>query len=85
MVLEGWHFYDSKTGKEVMADEKKHSDHRALFHLHAGGLHKWAGISTDKEVPEAKKREAAASDNPHVQKMGQFALNAEHFKGQKKA
>lgn len=64
------------------------SSHRALFHLRKGGLHNWArnqgweGKDSDP-LPEEYKHKAAASDIPHVQKMGQFSLNAEHFKGQK--
>ena len=59
---------------------KRNSDYRAVFHLRHGGLHKWAGVPEDEDVPQEKKEEAAHSDNPHTQKMGQFALNAEHFK-----
>jgi len=59
---------------------KRNSGYRAMFHLRKGGLHKAMGVPMDKPVPEEKKEEAAHSENPHVQKMGQFALNAEHFK-----
>jgi hypothetical protein len=56
------------------------SDHRALFHLRKGGLHQWArhhgftGSDSDP-LPEKYKTMAAASDNEHVRKMGQFAKN----------
>lgn len=58
---------------------KRNSGHRALFHLNKGGLHRWAGVPEGEPVPEAKKHEAANSDNPHVRKMGNFALSAEKF------
>ena len=66
-----------------MADQQKstrNSHHRAMFHLRKGGLHKHLGIPEGQPIPEEKKREAANSDNPHVAKMGQFALNAAKFK-----
>ena len=56
------------------------SDHRALFHLRKGGLHRWArsqgwsGSDSDP-LPESIKAKAKASDNPHVAKMGNFAMN----------
>ena len=62
----------------------RNSHHRAMFHLRQGGLHDWArkhgwsGSDSDP-LPESIKREAASSDNPHVSKMGHFALNAEKF------
>jgi hypothetical protein len=64
---------------------KKASPYRSLFHLRQGGLHNWArnqgwsGSDSDK-LPDKYKHQAAASDNPHVSKMGQFALNAKKFK-----
>jgi hypothetical protein len=56
------------------------SDYRAMHHLRRGGLHQWArqrgfeGKDSDP-LPEKYKTEAAASDNEHVRKMGQFAEN----------
>jgi len=67
-----------------MAEEKV-SPHRALFHLRKGGLHQWArshgftGSDSDP-LPDKFKKMAAASDNGHVAKMGNFALNAKKFK-----
>lgn len=57
----------------------RNSDYRANFHLRKGGLHKALGIKEGEEIPEAKKKAAANSDNPHMAKMGQFAMNAEKF------
>lgn len=63
----------------------KTSKYRAMFHLRKGGLHQWArkhgwsGSDSDP-LPDEYKHKAAASDNTHVQHMGQFALNAKHFK-----
>ena len=60
--------------------EAKVSSHRAKFHLRKGGLHQWArqhgftGSDSDP-LPEKYKTMAAASDNEHVRKMGQFAKN----------
>jgi hypothetical protein len=59
------------------------SDYRAVFHLRKGGLHKALGIAEGKPIPEEKKEEAANSSNPHMQKMGQFALNASHWSHKK--
>ena len=59
--------------------------HRAAFKVRAGGLHAgarnlgWSGKDSDP-LPDKYKHEAAASDNPHVQKMGQFALNSKKWK-----
>jgi N-acetylglutamate synthase-like GNAT family acetyltransferase len=56
------------------------SHHRAIFHLRKGGLHAWArhhgfkGSDSDP-LPESLKEEAKHSDNPHVAKMGNFAVN----------
>jgi hypothetical protein len=55
-----------------------------VFHLHKGGLHQWARTkgwkgSDSDPLPEKFKDEAAASNNPHVAKMGQFAKNSEKF------
>lgn len=59
--------------------------YRALFKLRKGGLHDWARSQGWKgkdgdPLPDEYKHKAAASDNSHVQKMGQFALNAKKFK-----
>lgn len=61
------------------------SPNRALFHLRKGGLHQWArnqgwkGKDGDP-LPDEYKHKAAASDTPHVAKMGNFALAAKKFK-----
>ena len=54
--------------------------HRTMIKVKKGKLHDWArrqgwsGKDSDT-LPDTYKHMAAASDNPHTQKMGQFALN----------
>jgi hypothetical protein len=56
--------------------QEKHSFTRAMHHLKHGALHRHFGVSEDKPLTQAQKEEAANSSNPHLRKMGQFALNA---------
>jgi hypothetical protein len=61
------------------------SHYRSIFKLRKGGLHEWArhhgwsGKDSDP-LPDEYKHKAAASENGHVAKMGNFALNAKKFK-----
>jgi hypothetical protein len=48
--------------------------HRAMSHLHEGGLHRHLGIPEGQPIPMEKKQEAANSDNPHVAAMGRLAV-----------
>lgn len=64
---------------EYSAKEKSHF-HRAMSHLHTGALHRHLGIAEDEPIPEAKKEEAAHSENPHVAAMGRMALAMSHWK-----
>jgi len=64
-------------------EPKRNSHHRAMFHLREGGLHQWARThgfkgSDSDPLPQEFKEKAANSDNEHVRKMGQFALNFGH-------
>lgn len=64
--------------------EERHSFHRAMSHLRKGALHRHLGVAEDKPIPHGKKVEASNSENPHVAKMGQMALNMEKWhKGKK--
>jgi N-acetylglutamate synthase-like GNAT family acetyltransferase len=64
---------------------ERNSDHRAIHGLRHGALHAWArhhgfkGSDSDP-LPESLKEEAKNSDNPHVAKMGNFAVNFGHKK-----
>lgn len=59
-------------------EEKAHFE-RAMSHLNEGGLHRHFGIPEDELIPEAKKEEAADSDNPHVAAMGRLAVAMSHW------
>ena len=70
--------------KEKEGPTERHSFHRAMAHLNHGALHRHLGIPEGETIPDEKKEEAAESDNPHVRKMGQMALNmASWSKGKK--
>lgn len=56
------------------------SPYRAIFHLRKGGLHKALGISSGETIPADKLESAKNSDNEHLRKMAQFAINAKKFK-----
>jgi hypothetical protein len=56
-------------------DDKAHnvSLHRALKHLHKGGLHEALGVPTGEKIPQDKMEQAMNSKNPHVKKMADLA------------
>ena len=58
---------------EHTPEEKAHF-HRAMSHLHQGGLHDALGLDRDKPIPMEKKQAAANSDNPHTAAMGRLAV-----------
>jgi hypothetical protein len=58
---------------EHTPEEKAHF-HRAMSHLHQGGLHDALGLDRDKPIPMEKKQAAANSDNPHTAAMGRMAV-----------
>lgn len=58
---------------EHSPQEKSHF-HRAMSHLHKGGLHKALGISADQPIPLEKKEAAAHSSNDHIAAMGRLAV-----------
>jgi len=53
--------------------EKAHF-HRAMSHLHTGGLHRALGVAEDKPLSMEQKKHAAASSNPHMAAMGRLAV-----------
>jgi hypothetical protein len=53
--------------------------HRALIHLHKGGLHRALGVPEGQPIPQAKLEKAKNSDNPHVAHMANFASTLEGF------
>ena len=59
---------------EHTPEEKAHF-HRAMSHLHQGGLHDALGLDRDKPIPMEKKQAAANSDNPHTAAMGRLAVS----------
>jgi len=58
---------------EHTPEEKAHF-HRAMSHLHQGGLHRALGVSEDKPLSMEQKKHAAASSNPHMAAMGRLAV-----------
>lgn len=54
--------------------------HRALKHLHEGGLHEALGIAKDKTIPKDRIEKAKNSKNPHVAHMANFAATMESWK-----
>ena len=64
---------DEDKQMEHSPSERQHF-HRAMHHLHKGGLHDALGIDRDKPIPLAKKQEAAASSNKHTAAMGRLAV-----------
>ena len=80
-MFSDWHFYDPKTGKEIMA-EKKHdvSLYRAMHHLNKGGLHRALGVKEGEKIPADKLASAKNSTNEHIRKMASFAHTMAGFK-----
>lgn len=68
---------------EHSSEEKAHFS-RAMHKLHGGALHRHFGIPEDQPIPEAKKEEAAHSENPHVAAMGRMAKAMAGWKHGKK-
>ena len=64
-----------------MADEKKYPAglHRALTHLHKGGLHRALHVPEGEPIPSAKLEKAKNSGNEHVKHMANFASVLEGF------
>jgi len=48
---------------------------KAVPESHKGRLHRALGVPADKPIPAGKLAQAAASSNPHMQHMAQFAKN----------
>lgn len=63
---------DSMTS-EHSPSEKAHF-HRAMSHLHKGGLHRALGIPEGQKIPIEKKQAASNSDNKHTAAMGMLAV-----------
>lgn len=65
-----------------MASRTKHNPslYRSLHHLRKGGLHRALHIPEDQKIPKERLHAAAKSDNEHVRKMAQMAINMSHFK-----
>lgn len=63
---------------------KNLSLHRALSHLHKGGLHEALGVDKDKPIPADKLEKAKHSKNSHIKHMALFAsvLEGFHHKGE---
>lgn len=47
--------------------------HRALIHLHKGGLHEALHVPAGEKIPADKMSKALSSSNPHVKKMAEMA------------
>ena len=64
-----------------MADEKKYPAglHRALTHLHKGGLHRALHVPEGEPIPAEKLEKAKNSSNSHLQHMANFASVLEGF------
>lgn len=45
-----------------------------------GDLHKVLGIPAGHDIPPSVLAQALKSDDEHLRKMAQFAVNAKHFK-----
>lgn len=67
---------DSHSGTETV----RLSKHRAMMHLHKGGLHRALGIPEDQDIPQDKLEKAKHSDNPHVREMANLAGTMEGWK-----
>ncbi len=50
------------------------------FKLKKGAFHKWLGKDPEEPITDADIAKGLASDDPHVNKMAQFAKNARKFK-----
>lgn len=53
--------------------------HKALTHLHKGGLHKALGVPLGKPIPAAKLAAAKNSKDSHIRHMANFASVLEGF------
>ena len=53
--------------------------HRALAHLHKGGLHRALGVKEGEKIPEDKLEAARNSNNAHIKHMAMFASTMEGF------
>jgi hypothetical protein len=67
---------------EHSSEERAHF-HRAMSHLHTGGLHRALGVAEDKPLSMEQKKHAAASSNPHMAAMGRLAVAMHGWRGQK--
>ena len=68
--------FDGDEDKQMEhSDSEKQHFHRAMSHLHKGGLHDVLGIPHDQPIPLAKKEEAAHSSNKHTSAMGRLAVS----------
>lgn len=63
-----------------MAEVKNPSLYRAMRHLRAGGLHRALHVPENETIPKEKVIASSHSNNEHIRKMGQMALNMSHFK-----
>lgn len=66
----------------IPVSEHKESDisfHRAMHHLHHGGLHRALGIPEDQDIPKDRIAAAKGSTNPHVKVMATLAQNMSHW------
>ena len=61
-------------------DEHDISFHRAMAHLHKGGLHRALGIPEDQDIPKDRIKAAKGSSNGHVRAMATLAENMSHWK-----
>jgi hypothetical protein len=58
---------------------KNVSLHRALKHLHEGGLHRALGVPEGESIPADKMDKALNSSNEHVRHMANFAKTMESW------
>lgn len=54
--------------------------HRALSHLHKGGLHKALHVPLDEKIPADKLASAKNSNSEHVRHMANMAETMSHWK-----
>lgn len=64
---------------EPVHKESDVSFHRAMHHLHHGGLHRALGIPEDQDIPKDRIAAAKGSTNPHVRVMATLAQNMSHW------
>lgn len=62
-----------------MSDDNHVSLHRALTHLHKGGLHNALHVPQGQPIPQDKLEKAKNSSNPHIAHMARFASVLEGF------